>query len=434
MTKDQPSKVSSKKHLARLERERIQNKWIMRVSIAVIIIVLGVIGYGILDQTVLRDSRPVAKVGGENITVKEFTTLGKFYRYQLIQQYTQTLQFSQMFGTDESYASYFQSQLDQIQTTLSTPETLGQTVLDQLIEDKLIRQEAKKRGITVTTEEVDKAIHDAFGFFPDGTPTAAPTEAVIATPTMSSEQALWVATLTPTVGAATPTSAPTEEPTVAPTATATVGASPTLSPEELTPTATPTEYTLEGFNTEFKTYTDNLTTSAGLTEADLRWVYESDLYRKKLEEAITADLKPEQDQVWARHILVETEDEAKSVLDRLSKGENFIALAQELSKDTGTKDNGGDLGWFATGKMVPAFNDAAFSMKVGEISQPVKSDYGYHIIQVLGHEMRTLDASTFTSLKDTTFSDWLIAQKDAVEITQNDDTWKANVPTEPALE
>lgn len=431
MTKDQPSKVSSKKHLARLERERIQRGWIIRVSIAVIIIVVGVLGYGILDQTVLRENKPVAKVAGEAITVKEFTTLAKFYRYQLIQQYTQTQQFSQMFGTDESYASYFQSQLQQIQNTLGTPNTLGQNVLDQLIEDKLIRQEAKKRGINVTKEEVDKAIHDAFGFYPDGTPTPEPTEAVESTPTMSKEQSSWVATLTPTVGAATPTSAPTEEPTAAPTATSEV--SPTASAEELTPTATPTEYTLEGFEKEFKTYADNLTTSAGLTETDLRWVYESDLYRKKLQDSIAADLKPEQDQVWARHILVDTEEEAKTVLDRLSKGENFISLAQELSKDTGTKDNGGDLGWFGPGKMVQAFNDAAFSLTVGEISQPIKTDYGYHIIQVLGHEVRKLDSASFTTLKDTAFSDWLKAQKEAIEITQYDSTWQENVPTEPSL-
>ena len=431
MTNNLPSKIHTKKHLARLERERIQNRWIVTVAITVIAIVVLVLGYGILDQSVLRGMRPVAKVGGETVTVNQFTALGKFYRYQLIQQYNQTLQFSQMFGTDETYASYFQNQLTQIQSTLDDSQTLGTTVLNQLIENQLVRQEAKRRGITVTSEEVDKAMHDAFGYFPDGTPTPAATATEYATPTLTTDQLKWSATLTPTVSAVTPTSAPTEAATLAPTATSEV--SPTLSPEQLTPTATPTEYTLEGFKTQLKDYVDGLNKQAGLTEADLRWVYENNLYRTKVEEAITADVQNVQEQVWARHILVKTEEEAKAVLDRLNKGENFAALAQELSLDTGTKDTGGDLGWFASGKMVQAFNDAAFSLKVGEISQPVKTDYGYHIIQVLGHENRVVDASAFSDLKTAKFNEWMTGQKDTVEITKYDANWQSNVPTTPIL-
>ncbi|MGN7477886.1 peptidylprolyl isomerase [Solibacillus silvestris] len=84
----------------------------------------------------------------------------------------------------------------------------------------------------------------------------------------------------------------------------------------------------------------------------------------------------------ARHILVEDEETAKEIVKKLKDGEDFAALAKENSVDTGTAEKGGELGWFSVGAMVPAFNDAAYALKVDEISEPVKSDFGYHIIQV----------------------------------------------------
>lgn len=85
----------------------------------------------------------------------------------------------------------------------------------------------------------------------------------------------------------------------------------------------------------------------------------------------------------ARHILVEDEALAKELVEKLKAGEDFAKLAKENSTDPGSAEKGGDLGWFSTGTMVPAFNDAAYALKIDEISEPVKSDSGYHIIQVL---------------------------------------------------
>jgi len=90
------------------------------------------------------------------------------------------------------------------------------------------------------------------------------------------------------------------------------------------------------------------------------------------------------EQVEASHILVEDEDTAKEVKKKLDEGGDFAKLAEEYSTDTQTKEKGGELGYFASGQMVEAFDKAAFSMKVDEISDPVKTDYGYHIIKVTG--------------------------------------------------
>ncbi len=92
------------------------------------------------------------------------------------------------------------------------------------------------------------------------------------------------------------------------------------------------------------------------------------------------------ERIRARHILVATEKEAKDILDRLAKGEKFEDIAKKYSLD-GSKDYGGDLGYFTAPEMVPEFSAAAFALKAGETSQPVKTDFGWHIIRLEDRKM-----------------------------------------------
>lgn len=89
-------------------------------------------------------------------------------------------------------------------------------------------------------------------------------------------------------------------------------------------------------------------------------------------------------QVRASHILVKTEEEAKKIMDQLKKGGDFAKIAKEKSIDSGSANNGGDLGFFSRGQMVPEFEKAAFSLKERQIGGPVKTQFGYHIIKVTG--------------------------------------------------
>jgi foldase protein PrsA len=141
---------------------------------------------------------------------------------------------------------------------------------------------------------------------------------------------------------------------------------------------------------------DEMLKARGLTEDDVKQALrEQIILDKALQKSVTitpaavksyfdknhaAFDKPEQ--VKARHVLVHDLATANKVEAALKSGQNFADVAKQYSTDPGSKDKGGELGLFRRGQMVPAFDKVAFSMKPGEISPPVKSPFGYHIIQV----------------------------------------------------
>lgn len=112
---------------------------------------------------------------------------------------------------------------------------------------------------------------------------------------------------------------------------------------------------------------------------------------KKLYDDTTKAMAPEEE-VHARHILVEDEVQAKKVAERLKKGEDFAKVAGEVSKDPGSGKEGGDLGWFTKDRMVPEFAEAAFKLQKGQVSDPVKSQFGWHVIKLEDKRAKPLPA------------------------------------------
>jgi peptidyl-prolyl cis-trans isomerase C len=109
--------------------------------------------------------------------------------------------------------------------------------------------------------------------------------------------------------------------------------------------------------------------------------------------------KPAEDEVHARHILVNDEATAKKIIAELNKGADFATLAKQYSKDPGAAAHGGDLGFFKKSEMVPAFADAAFALQTGKITQtPVHTQFGWHVIQVLAR--RRAPQPTFEQARD----------------------------------
>lgn len=138
-----------------------------------------------------------------------------------------------------------------------------------------------------------------------------------------------------------------------------------------------------------------------VTEAEAKTIYNEKI----------AKMKPEQE-VHARHILVASEAEAKEIKARLEKGEDFAALAKEKSKDTNAE--GGDLGFFTRGQMLKPFEEAAFALDVGKISDPVQTQFGWHIIKV--EEKRDQKLPAFDEVKEAIITQ-LVAQKAQTVVT-----------------
>jgi hypothetical protein len=429
MAKGQKSQLVTKKHLARQQRERLQNRYILFTSIAVIIIVVGLIGYGVVQQYILTPQQPVAKVGSKSITTKQFQTFARYERVQWIQQYQYYQQLESFFGSNQSSLSYIQQLESQIDAQLA-PTTLGQNTIDYLVANQIIQQEADKRGITVTKAEVDQYLQDYMRYYPNGTPTTAATSIPVPTSTLNPTQIA----LVPPTATALPTSTETPTPIITVTQevaspTPTIVLTPTAPVATGTPQPTPTAYTLSLYEKNVQQYLTDINKIASLSEADLRWVLTMQLLRQKVYDAITADISRQQDQVWARHIVVSDQTQSQSIYGRLVKGEIFETVATEVYSGT---TNTIDLGWFGKGKLDTNAENAVWAMQIGQLSEPIQTTSGWEIYQVLGHEVRTLTDSELDTLKQTDFQNWIDEQKIAGNV-QTFDIWKTRVPTSPTI-
>jgi peptidyl-prolyl cis-trans isomerase C len=132
-----------------------------------------------------------------------------------------------------------------------------------------------------------------------------------------------------------------------------------------------------------------------LLKAEAKTAVTEEALRKVYDQAVKEMGKEEE--VHARHILLKTEDEAKAVLAELKKGGDFEKLAKEKSTDPSAKTNGGDLGFFGKGQMVPEFADAAFKLEKGGLSEPVKSQFGWHVIR--SEDKRTKPVPEYDKVK-----------------------------------
>ncbi|MGQ9568622.1 MAG: peptidylprolyl isomerase [Anaerolineae bacterium] len=331
--------------------------------------VLGLLAAGLYQEFVGKPASPVAVVNGVPIRTDEYQKLWRYQRWNL-QNYIARLESQKAQFQGQEGSEFLVSYVDQlIQEAQSQLLSLDTFVLEQAIDRELIRQGAEQEGIVVTPSEIQAEIEEQFGFVRNP-PTPTPT------PVLTDTQAL----------AETPT-----------------------------PTAAP--MTLEEFQDAYEGYLRTLKQVAGLSETDYKKLVEAELLQRKLEAVLQARVPTTAEQVHARHILVQNEEMARLVLNRLKAGDDFAAVAKEFSQDPSTKDQGGDLGWFPRGRMVAEFEEVAFSLPVGELSEPVKTQYGYHIIRVEERDPnRPLDETALEEARAQALDHWLQEQRTAAQI------------------
>jgi parvulin-like peptidyl-prolyl isomerase len=353
-------KPETKKALAIRRKEERQTLYVYIGLGAVGFIILLLLALGLYQELYAKPASPVAIVGSTPIRTDAYQRRVRLERYN-IKRNIEALQSQKAYldpqkEEDKFYIQLIDSQLKSLQSRL---ENIGLLVLEEMIEEELIRQKAAEEGITVSPEEVQLYIERLFGYerYP---PTPTPT-------TITTTQTL------------------TE-----------------------TPTPSPTPMSEEDFRRLYQSFLSILGKEAGISEQEYREMIAVELLREKLRQALAEKVPTTAEQVHARHILLDSEEEAKKVLEELKAGADFAELAHKYSKDEATKENGGDLGWFPKGEWEPAFDAVAFSLKVGEISDVVRTSRGYHIIKVEGHEMnRELDPDYLAQKRAAALDEWL---------------------------
>ncbi|MEJ5248097.1 MAG: peptidylprolyl isomerase [Caldilinea sp.] len=383
---------------------------------------------GVIYQFLVLPRQQVARVGDVSITAEQFWKRVKYEQSQLQNQLIRYQQLEQQFGNQ----GFFAGQISQLQGTLGSPFALGQQALNAMLEDAIILQEAAKRGLVVTDEEVEAALREeianSLGLVTEPQATATAQAQIDATATA----AAWTPTPTATVDASNPV-----------TATATPIPTPPVPPTPAILTDTLYAETLDAFQ-------KSLQQVAGFTLDEYKQLIRARLLREKLQEVIADErVATTEEAVHARHILLRIREPAPTptplpegvtptptpegmptptptpeprneeqtlalaneLRQRLLNGEDFATLAAEYSDDPGSAAQGGDLGWFGRGRMVSPFEEAAFSLPVGEISEPVKTDFGYHIIQVLERDSaHPKDENQLAQERIQAFQTWLNEQ------------------------
>ncbi len=361
-----------RRRVSRLERETRARQLLITGTGLVLGLVVLVLGWGLYEQYVLHPRQPVATVAGEPIRRKTYQDTLRYRRWYY-GNYLNRLeeQERELLASEESsiLIQYIDQQIGRLKRELAN---LSVSVLEELIDDRLVRQECSRQGIAVSPEKVQLKLEDQFGYARNP-PAPAP-----------------VTDTLPITITATPTTVPMTE---------------------------------EEFLAQSAAWFRTMYDAAGFGESEYRRMLESMLYRERLEEVIRAGVPAVADQVHARHILLETLEEAEAALVRLRDGEGFEELAAELSGDTATKDQGGDLGWFPREQMAPAFGEAAFALQPGELGGVVETEFGYHIIRVDEREAeRELDATARWEAERRAVNDWFAAQRASQDIERHWDT------------
>jgi parvulin-like peptidyl-prolyl isomerase len=381
-------------HHRRKDEEANRRLFIGLGVVTALVIIL--IGAGLVQELIVKPNQPVATVNQARISSQDYKKRVLFDWYQSNNQ-------------------------------VQDPQGSSVQVLDQMVDEELIREQARQRGITVSPDEVTQYIEEQFGY-QRNPPTPTPTPAISPTPLPSP----------------------------------TPGGSPTPTP---LPTSTPVS--LEAYQTAYKRYVDGLSKATGFTESDFRALAETDLLRQKLYDAVTADVPTTEEQVRAQHILIRiitpqptatplpegqptptpdpsatptpvpvSSDQALAriiaIKQQLDAGADFATLAKQYSEDTGSKAQGGELGWFGKDQMVAEFADAAFKLQPGQVSDPVKTQYGYHLIKLEERDpAHPIDQYTLQQNKYQAFQKWLSDVRTAAKIQRN---WSLDkVPPTPGI-
>ena len=446
--------------------------------VAGIVILLVLIA--LINDQVLLPSQALTTVNGREVSVSDFRDRVQLERFQLSEQVRAFYESAVGAGLDEDLAkqqilAIFASQQGgqpQAIDLLLNEELHGQAVLSEVEQEIIIEEAAEEFGISTTIDEaaVDAELDRLTVLFTGRsvtvTPSRTPTEVPSETPTalVSSTPSPTPSETLPPTETIQPTALGCEEgdeacATVTPLPTAFPTNTPTETPETTdtpTPTRTPLgqaqiDETVVAFQDDFYDDADDF---SGLNREAVRQVLYANALSQEVRDYVTSQPDDEilgiyyvpLDDIWvdSRHILVafpegevvaegdenEYFEKAAQITESLRAGEPFAAVAQAVSDDPGSGSRGGALGWSSSAGYVDGFSEAVEELPIGEISDPVRSQFGYHIIQVMDRERRPLSEQQLAQRRDAEFAEW-INEEQIVATIQRREGWQDFIPSSP---
>lgn len=435
---NEESRRRSRKEVLLERRHKRQTRQI-RIAVAGVVAVLALLLIAaVVIEFVVRPNQAVATVNGTNITLSEWQDRVRYQRAQFIILLEDQLEAFQ----DVSLVQQFSQQ--QI-SLLQQPDLLGELVLEQMIDEEIIRQAALERGLTVTDEEVDERIAEQFNFYGGAAPTPSPTPTSTIEPTPS---------LTPI-----PTEVITDVlPTNTPFPT------PTLGPSR-TPAPSPTPVSEEAFQESYSEFLSRFE-AFGVEEDTYRAVIRAQILRDKLADhlAEAQNLPTEAEMASIYTLSIDSASAAERLLDRL-QGEEYLEVWNEIRSapapaeaDDGPSATAGESVWRTQEQLAqqygPQVADAAFELPIGEpsgvLTQTVSAPSAAagqdeqaaqeeqtrrYIIQVSGREVRDLSQSEIENRKQELVTELVTQQRQGgLAQIETFPLWRARVPSQPILD
>ncbi len=366
----------TKKQIAFSRKESRQNRIILisvGVLVAVIVLILAI---GVIQELVLKPSAAVATVNGAKVPMDDFQDLLTYNRYnQYVNISNLQTSLDDLNASPEEnqfLISFYEQQLTQLQSSVAL---LPQTTLDELIEDELIRQRAEADGMAVSADEVEETISEDLRL----ALSSAPQEPITGT--------------------------------------------------EQLPTATPIPQ--DQIDELYKTILGNMR----LTDKALRDIVQRNILRGKLQEVLASEVPTTGLVINVQLIKTETEEEALAAKGRIEGGEDFAIVAQEVSTDTLSAEDGGDLGWMTPdqlrGRYGEPLSSSATTAEAGELVV-LESNGMYYVIRVVDRdENGPLPADVLTAQQNSALRDWL-AERQASPDVQIERLLQADqIPSDP---
>lgn len=463
----------------RREKEAYQRRILYIVTAIAAAVVAVALIVGAVYQFILVPREVYATVNGVDIRRVDYE---KRRTYDILQEITALSQ--QLQTAQQGQDAQIRQQLELLQLELQDLDdgerNIDPDALKTMVEDQLVLQALDDFGIQISDEEIDEFVNELLAPIPLNTPTPSPTipptaaawatettEAFFEEATASAEESATAAAATSTAEAtaneegddetstpeddsatAQPEGADDErEPTATdePDATAEDEDSDATATEdgeedeEPTPTIEPTptlsrDDAIGTAEANFDLLESNFLERADMSRGDFeRLVARPALARTLVRQALAAEVEASQEQVRASHILVATREAAEELIQGRLQEEDFADVAREVSTDTATAEDGGDLGWFPRGIMTEPFEEAAFALEPGEMTEePVQTEFGWHIILVTDREEdRPLTVSMLNGLRASVFDNWLSEQFENADIDAEVPLPADDVPTSP---